>query len=415
MAWLQEKFQRSPLMLALDSRLNVSPAQRIKRLSIVLSLALLCGFLLSRRLWLSTRDYPLTPVADFLPALRFPLDHLAFALLLLLPVGIIVSARPRKLLSLFVTLIMLLMLCDQSRWQPWCYQYVFMLLALACYSWRAGETGREAEAAAETLDACRLIVAAVYFWSGLHKINPAFIRELFPALLEPYVRYLPETLRVTAYWLAPFVPLAEVGVGVGLLSRRYRNPAIYLALALHASILILFVPVRRNVVIWPWNVAMACFAVILFRRAGHSMFPTLRQFLVGRRQLLSKLILVLFGVAPFLNFFGYWNAYLSSSLYSGKTIYGYVDVSAEVRERLPPGARSYVRVRGDGQALVDVTRWSFGELNVPPYPAERVYKNVAHRICAHATRPSEVVLEIHGEPGLFSRTRNVERYDCASL
>ncbi len=407
-------------MLALDSRLQASPARRIKLVEIVLALALPCGFLLSRRLWLSARDYPLTPVADFLPALRFPLDHLAFALLLLLPVGIVVSARPRRkllLLWLFLALFALLLLCDQSRWQPWCYQYLFMLLALACYSWRAGEPGREAEAAAaaETLDACRLIVIGVYLWSGLHKINPAFIRELFPALLEPYVRYLPETLRATAYWLAPLVPLAEVGVGVGLLSRRYRSRAICLALALHVFILLLFIPVRRNVVVWPWNVAMACFAVILFRHAGHSMLSTLRRTVTGRRQLLLKLVLVLFGVAPGLNFFGYWDAYLSSSLYSGKTLYGYVEVGAQVREQLPPGARGYVRVRGDGQAFVDVTRWSYGELNVPPYPAQRIYQNVARRICAHATRPSEVVLEIHGETNLFSRARNVARYDCASL
>jgi hypothetical protein len=329
---------------------------------------------------------------------------------------------------LFLALVMLLMLCDQSRWQPWCYQYVLMLLALACYSWRAGELRREAEAdakkrldaketldAEETLDACRLIVVGVYLWSGLHKINPAFIRELFPALMEPYVRYLPETLRAAVYWLAPLVPLAEVCTAVGLSSRRYRNRAILLALALHVSILLLFIPVRRNVVVWPWNVAMACFAVILFRHTGHSLFSTLRQIVTGRRRLLLKLVSVLFIVAPGLNFFGYWDAYLSSSLYSGKTMYGYVDVSAEVRERLPPGARGYVRVRGDGQAFVDVTRWSYGELSVPPYPAKRIYQNVARRICAHATRPAEVVLELHGEPGLFSRARNVARYDCASL
>lgn len=384
---------------------NQTDAQRITRLKITLALALLCGFLLSPKLWLSTRAYPPAPVAEFLHAPPFPLDYLVFALLLLLLIGIIFRARPRKLIVSFVALVVLLCLCDQTRWQPWCYQYVFMSLALACYSWRADDEGGRESA----LDACAFVLAGIYFWSGLQKVNFAFTEELFPSLVEPYVRYLPASFGAASRWVAPLVPLAEMGVGVGLLSRKFRTQAICLALALHLSVLILFVPVRRNTTVWPWNVAMMCFVVILF---WHRQLPTLKQTLACKRQVLTKLAVLLFWVMPVFNFFGYWDAYLSSSLYSGKTMYGYIHISAEVKERLPPVAQSYTRARADGQLFVDVTRWSFGELNIPPYPAERVYKNISNKICAYATQTPQVALELHEEPRLFSRARNVKRYEC---
>jgi hypothetical protein len=385
---------------------NQTNAERITRLKITLALAFLCGFLLSPKLWLSTRVYPLAPVAKILPALPFPLDYLAFALLLLLLVGIVFRARPRKLIATFVVLGLLVCLWDQTRWQPWCYQYVFMSLVLACYSWRADDEGGRESA----LNACAVVVAGVYFWSGLQKVNPLFTGELFPSLVEPYVRHLPASFGVASRWVAPLVPLAEVGVGVGLLSRKFRTHAVCLALVLHLSVLILFVPVRRNTVVWGWNAAMICFVVLLFLQRQEPSL--LRQALAGKGRVLTTLAVLLFWVMPLFNFFGYWDAYLSSSLYSGKTMYGYVEVGAEVKERLPPVAQSYTRTRADGGLLVDVTRWSFGELNVPPYPAARVYKNVADKICAYATRPTEVVLELHDEPPLFSRVRNVRGYEC---
>ena len=412
MTWLQQKFHPSARLRSIDNYLNSSTAERLTRLKVVLSLALLCGFLLSYKLWLSTRDYPLTPVADFLPALPAPSDYLAFALLLLLLAGIGLSgARPRKLIVSCVVLIALFGLWDQSRWQPWCYQYVFMLLALACYSWRADDRdGRES-----ALNACAFVVAGVYFWSGLQKVNPAFVRELFPTLVEPYMRHLPASLGVASYWLAPVVPLAEVGVGVGLLSRKFRTHAILLALALHLSVLALFVPLRRNAVVWPWNVAMMCFVLLLFWRRGQQT-ALQRHALAGNGQLLSKLALLLFWVMPVFSFFGYWDAYLSSSFYSGKTIYGFIRVSAEVKESLPPTAQRYTGGRAaDGLLYVDVTRWSFGELNVPPYPAERIYRNIADKICARAPRPAQIALELHDAPNLFSRTRNVKHYVCPQL
>ncbi|HLL72908.1 MAG TPA: MauE/DoxX family redox-associated membrane protein, partial [Pyrinomonadaceae bacterium] len=271
---------------------NQTDTQRITRLKIALALAFLCGFLLSPKLWLSTRAYPLAPVAKFLHAPPFPLDYLAFALLLLLLIGIVLFARPRKLIVAFVALVVLVCLWDQTRWQPWCYQYVFMSLALACYSWRVDDGGGRESA----LNACAFVVAGIYFWSGLQKVNPLFTGELFPSLVEPYARHLPASFGAASRWVAPLVPLAEVGVGLGLLSRKFRTHAVFLALVLHLSVLVLFVPVRRNTIVWPWNAAMICFVVLLFWRRQQ---PALwRHALAGKWQVLTRLSVLLFWVMP---------------------------------------------------------------------------------------------------------------------
>ena len=99
---------------------NQPIARRIFRLKTAVSTGLLGGFLLSPKLWLSSRMYPLTPVARFLRPIPPPFDYAVFAVLLLLLAWIAVRASPAKEIAAFVALAALYGLCDQSRWQPWC-------------------------------------------------------------------------------------------------------------------------------------------------------------------------------------------------------------------------------------------------------------------------------------------------------
>jgi hypothetical protein len=46
---------------------------------------------------------------------------------------IAVQARPAKAIAAFVALAAAYSLYDQSRWQPWFDQYLFMLVALGLY------------------------------------------------------------------------------------------------------------------------------------------------------------------------------------------------------------------------------------------------------------------------------------------
>ena len=59
-------------------------AARLFRLRAVVAAGLIAGLLLSPKLWVSTRFYPLTPVMQFLKPLPYPFDYAVYVLLLAL-------------------------------------------------------------------------------------------------------------------------------------------------------------------------------------------------------------------------------------------------------------------------------------------------------------------------------------------
>ena len=382
---------------------------------------MVCGVALSWRLWTSSaRLYPTVPVSDALPRVPYPLDHLWLCALVALLAAILVSARPRPFVAAFLALAGCLCLFDQSRWQPWFYQYYFMLAALWFYDRGRGDEGaREDESArdgdrraeegrASALDACRLIVVATYFWSGAQKLNYNFFAAGVPALVRPYVN----RAHALTYVLTPagfIVPLAEILIAAGLLTRRFRRAAVVAALATHALVLLLFVPVGNNSVVWPWNVAMAAFVLILFRDDGDT---SAKRVVFGRRVGFHTVALALFGVMPLLGLLGLWDSYLSAALYSYNTAQANIHLGGSLPARLPETLRRAAQPAPDGGATLNVTRWSFAELNVPAYPEGRVFRRAAQRVCDYAENPSDAVLEIRGRPNLLDGTRKVKTIAC---
>jgi hypothetical protein len=369
-------------------------------------LGLLAGFALSPKLWVSSRLYPLTPVWPFLKPFSFPGDYIVFFAVIVLLIAASVTPRREILVALFV-LLALLALQDQSRWQPWFYQYVFMLLAIVL----AGPDRQEA-----ALNTCCLIVAATYIWSGLAKLNPNFMNETFPFLVGPFIGRWPEAAQSKALHLAIVTPFLECGIGAGLLTRRFRRVAAFAAIAMHGLILIALGPLGRgfNVVVWPWNLAMIAFLLILFvRRKGE---PAPRDIIWGRAFAFQKIILVLFGVMPVLSFFNLWDHYLSSALYSGNRNDGAVYVSDDVFDRLPEPIEDYVYEDGPNRNRLSLYEWSLGEMNVPSYPELRIYKNVARRICGYALGGSGdgsgVELVVQGKFALVNSNRRLT-YGCS--
>jgi len=386
------------------------PASRIFWLRAVLATAFLCDFLLSWKLWIASRSYPLTPVSDSLPTIHFPFDYIVFIALLILLPAIMISSRSRAYILAFVVLAALLSLWDQSRWQPWFYQYIFMLASLGCYSLKDSDPKKQDAA----LNVCRLIVASTYLWSGLQKLNASFLYGVFPWLVEPLFRVLPEAFTTFSRPIGIVASLLETSIGVGLLTKNFRNVSIVLAVAMHTLIIFLIGPLGHNwnSVVWPWNISMEMFVIILFWRVRSLSLKDLAE---ARFLPLSTVAVVLFGVMPLFSFFGLWDSYLSAALYSGNISEAAVYVSDSVRRSLPAEVQRYVSKGASNDYWLDITGWSFGELNVPPYPEKRIYKNIARRICRHAREPSEVILEIHERSSPLSGIRATGRHDCSSL
>ncbi len=385
---------------------GVEPDRKLVWLKITLAAALGLGFILSWRLWISSRQFPLVPVITNLPTVPFPLDYVWFALVFGLLLAICIRAEPRKLLIAFLVLAGLLGLFDQMRWQPWFYQYFFMLAALGFCAWKKPE-GKNNRAA---LDCCSLIVFCIYFWSGIQKLNASFLTDVWPEMSEPLFRFLPGGAKSLPPFTGLIVPLLEVSIGLGLLTRRFRNASVIFAIATHAVILTLLISSGENTVVWPWNIAMGFFVLILFWQNKES---TAGKILVPKHGF-HAVVLILFGILPPLSLIGLWDSYLSSALYSGNNYRGVIYINRPVIDRLPDNLHQYVWTNTEPMFL-DMNRWAYGELNVPIYPEPRVFRSVTRQVCTYVERPSDIKLGIKAKPDLFTGLRESEYYDCNHL
>lgn len=361
---------------------------------------LLSGVLLSARLWGTERFYPATLLFEGLPPIPEVLGQVLFGALLILPAAILLQ-RSRWTVFVLLALLAALVVWDQSRLQPWVYQYWLMFGALAL---------RRAE---DSLDLCRLVVAGTYVWSGLQKANASFLENVFPWLLEPFEAYIPSFAENSILYLAISAPVIEAGIGIALLTR-LRNAAVLLALTMHLIILFSVGPLGHNwnSVIWPWNLTMMSLVAVLFWRATGAS--------VGRvlvpRGVYHAAVLALLWSMPLFSFFDVWDSYLSASLYSGNTKSAKIYMSSVAAAKLPQEIREYGLEPGTGALRVlDISDWSVAENNVPAYPERRIYRSVALQICSYAENSSSIRLVIFGKPEIMSGKRQTEIYDCTSL
>ncbi|HLK62506.1 MAG TPA: MauE/DoxX family redox-associated membrane protein [Bryobacteraceae bacterium] len=373
----------------------MAASRRTDGLRISIGAGLVAGFLLSPKLWLTSRSYPLVPVFRFLRPVPPPWDYGVMASLILLAVWIAIRPKPVKAIAAFVLLAAAYGLFDQSRWQPWLYQYLFMLAALAIYS----------ERDAVSITTCRWMVAAIYFWSGVHKANAGFIEDTFPRLMEPFGGLA--TLRAV-HVLALAVPAIEAAIGMGLLTRRFRTASIIGALGMHAFILASVGPLGHDWdrVIWPWNLAMAAIVVLLFWRNGDATSGGSRAF--------QGLVLVLFGIAPVLSFVNLMDGYPAFSLYSGNPNDGTIYMADSVADRLPEEIQEQIDVNDSGVDELSILGWSYEELGVPPYGELRVLRSIGRQVCEEAGNPREMVLIVQTKSTWIRTPRSIA-YGCESL
>jgi hypothetical protein len=367
-------------------------------------LGLAAGVVLAHRLYLTHASYPMTPIAGILPPFPSPIDHAvlgAFVVLLVLAAALPCSTWP-LLGALAVAAV--LAVWDQSRWQPWFYQYVIMLIALLPTP-DAGPSG-----SSRALATCRAIVALTYLWSGLQKLNVTYATLVFPWFVQPLTRSLPASMTASLPIAAVVTALLEAAIGIALFVPWLRKPAVIAAVATHALVLAVLGPWGHgsNPVVLPWNVVMAALAVVLFWNvAGVTPMP--------RRLDRHAALVMLVGVMPALSFVGLWDSYLSGALYSGNIAEAVIAVSPAAKQRLPPEMLRYVMTNRQNVDVLVVGDWSLGELGTPPYPQARVYRALARRVCDLAAAPTEVRLVIFERPRPWSGSRETTTADCTLL
>lgn len=394
-------------VVAANRRFIVGAASRIFWLKIAIVTAFCTGLILSPHLWMGARSYPTTPISSQLPALDDVVAHGLFAGLFALAAAILVSPKPQKFIMAFLAIIGVFCALDETRWQPWVFQYSFLLAVLALFSWRSDDP----DGVQRTLNTARLVVASTYIFSGLQKLNLNFIDYDFPWVVQPITKVFPLTADAL-HMLGAAAPFVQVAFGIGLLTKRFRRVALILAVAMHLFILAMFGPAGHdwNDVIWPWTAAMAVFDLLLF--AGKAEF-SLREVFWTRGHHIRLVALALFAMLPVLSFFNLWDSYLSSALYSGNLNDGLIYLSDAGERSLPAPLKSYLTHTSPNTNVLNFQRWAYEDVNVMPYPETRVFKSIAKSVCGLMSDSSQLVLIVREQRMFFSRPET--GYRCRDL
>jgi hypothetical protein len=392
--------------LALSSRL-AKPADRIFSLKIVVVIAFCIGLLMSSRAWIGPRSYPAVPVFGWLPVLDDMVARGLFAALFVLAAAILVASEPRKFIAAFLLIILVFCGLDQTRWQPWVFQYIVLLATLGLFSWSSQDiVGQN-----RTLNIARLVIAGTYVLSGLQKLNWNFIDNDFSLIVRPITDAIPSAARALHSFgmVAPFV---QILFGVGLLTRRFRRVALVLAVAMHLFILAMFGPVGLdwNQIVWPWTATMAALDILLF--AGNAQF-SLGEVIWTRARWDHAAVFALFALLPILSFFNLWDSYLSAAIYSGNLTEAIVYASDAGARDLPASVKQYLVHTSPDTNVLNIQYWAVQDIDIVPYPETRVFKAIAASLCRRLRDPAQLVLVVREQRMFFSRPESA--YRCWEL
>jgi len=374
---------------------------------IITILGLLSGLLISAPLWLDQRLYPLFPFFSFVKNLNEYISYSLFGLILVLLCATLIFPKPQKIIWLSISMFLFLIMLDQSRMQPWVIQYLFILGLLGTFSWQKSDSFAQHN----TINSIKIIIAGIYFYSGLQKINTTFVFEIMPWLLEPLTKHLPSIIPFTPI-LGIMAPFIQIFFAIGLLTQKYRKASLILAVLMHLFILLVIGPFGHNwnAVVWPWTTAMIAFDIILFSKQSNF---TLKNMFTLTKIKSGHIILGFFIVLPLLSFFNHWDSYLSSALYAGNTTTAEIEMNKETKNKLPPQIQAHTSRLSENTYILLPLNWSISEMRVPPYPETRIYKAVARKVCTVTNNQNDITLTIQEKRLFNSQAKQV--YTCSQL
>lgn len=376
-----------------------TPTWRSRSLLALTLLGLLSSVALTHDLWTaSDRTYPLVPILEGL-TLSPSTTTIVFVILFTSLGAALVFSRTRAfLLTIGLIALGALLLADITRLQPWVFHYGATLLLITFALLRQSPTH-------DLLDAARILVAGIYFWSGLQKLNRAFMSDLFPRFTEPLWSPLGEFGAYAAVTLGLFVPFLEAAFGAGLLFKRTRTVSLFAAGAMLVIVLASIGPFGHNwnSSVWPWNIVIFATAFILFFRTQFT-FPSLFQRM--QHNFLAWIAVCLFWVLPIGNVIGLTDHYLAWSLYSGRVPVATIAGEASSLDSLLP--------EREAPTVLPLVQWAMADMNAVPYPEPRVFVSVFAQLCQRDPT-SDLALEVRTPYYWHSTKAWTRTYTCADM
>jgi hypothetical protein len=183
--------------------------------------------------------------------------------------------------------------------------------------------------------------------------------------------------------LAYIAAALETSAGICLWIKPFRKLACLFIITTHLLVLISLGPIGHNWnnIVWPWNILFAWMLFELFYRTepGKFSLPELR--LSPRIKYHFASVLLLATIMPGFGIAGKWDHFLSDGFYSAMPDEpGFYLPTSEV-DKLPATSEDYQYMyKGENKVILKFSYWSVDEMNVPVYPQDWVYKEVARKL-----------------------------------
>lgn len=285
-----------------------------------------------------------------------------------------------------------LFLTNQHRLQPWAYQGWLYGILFACLP---------------AATAKRFLIAltiSIYAYSALGKFDQQFLHTVGPDLVTALLPWLDRGVESTDELLsiaAAALPTAELGLAICLAIPHTRRFAGVAAIAMHGLLLIALGPLGlgHSHAVLAWNVFLAAQAWLVFVKPPPVEPP---QQSVGSWQpaagMAARLIVLAALGLPLLERTGYWDHWLSWSLYSPHTSRVDVQLHRTATAALPQSAAEFLRPSSEQDGWYDLAldRWSLAQLAVPVYPQARFQLGVAQDLSRTLASPDAIRIKIRG-------------------
>lgn len=365
----------------------------------------------TRRLWLSTGDFPQVPFLAGMLMIPAGLDLLflgmafpALCLMLLMTDDMLVWRICR---NFFVGGMLLLFLSNQHRLQPWAWQFVLIALASLLFSSR------------QVAYWWRWLAISLYFFSALSKFDLSFADELGLLFLKTVGRQLHfDVTRWPLIWqriAALSFPSWELATAILLCFPQTRIIGLIFAWIMHAMLLLILGPwgLNHHAAVLIWNLFFICQAGLLFwpcRYQGPacplqlSSEPTSLTKVSPLPSLIFTIILVL----PILEILGLYDHWPAWGLYSSRIERVKLWIAQEDRSRLPLHIQSHlaeISTESDW-LLLKLDRWSLEALHAPIYPQGRFLIGVSAAVLDRFELHDKFRIQIDSEAGRFTKTRD---------
>lgn len=359
--------------------------------------ALLGLVLLSWRLWLpawaaGAVDFPRVPLLTLGRPWIAALDGVGLAGLLISLGAILIRGRvPWQAFAGVSLALACLFLTNQHRLQPWAYQGWLYGIVFACLP---------------AVSTRRLLIAltiSIYTYSALGKFDQQFLHTVGPDLVAALLPWLERGAVPGGGVLskaAVALPCAELGLAAMLALPRTRRLAGVAAIAMHSLLVLALGPLGlgHSYAVLAWNVFLAVQAWLLFVKPQPDQPPSPQPAGGGQRVAgIAATLIVLAALGlPLLERSGYWDHWLSWSLYSPHTSRVDVQIHRTALAALPDSAAEFLRPNAEQDDWYDLAldRWSLAQLAVPVYPQARFQLGVAQSLSRPLPSPDAIRIKI---------------------